>query len=369
MNYVALHELRLNNFRNYQKQQFVFPAQVIAIFGNNGVGKTNILESISLLNRGQGLKGAEFDEMVHNQNSNQEFTIYCEVQNHPYIENIGTSYSPISGKRIFQINQEIKHRLNKKILPAIIWLNPQMDNLFCSSKTLRRKFLDKIVCDIDTQHHIRINNYNQLLKERIDLLNRFGINQEKWLEAIERNIAELASAIANARNETVKYLNLAILQNSENFIKTEIKIKGEIEEMSLCNSAIAVEEKFMEKLKENRSIDLKRGRTNFGVHRSDFTAILLDKKIEAKFCSTGEQKSILISITFARTRIFSLLNLPSAILLLDEIVSHLDEQRRQKLLQEILQLNCQSFLTATNQNFFDSLYYFGKNRSHFLEIK
>jgi DNA replication and repair protein RecF len=244
-----------------------------------------------------------------------------------------------------------------------------MDNLFCFPKNIRRRFLDKIVCDIDIQHQSRINAYNQATKERINLLIRFGVNQEKWLEIIEQKIAELGSAIASARNQAIEYINKTIVNANDNFVKTQIQIIGELEQMALNFKAIEVEEKFMQKLRENRYLDLKSGRTNFGIHRSDFTAILINKNIEAKFCSTGEQKSILIAITFARVRIFSLLNLPSAILLLDEIVSHLDDEKRNQLLQEITQLNCQSFLTATNKKFFSYLSHFEKNINSFLEIE
>lgn len=373
---VNLSQLQLTNFRNYQSRSFDFSSKVTSIFGANGAGKTNILEAISLLgnnqNLGQGLKGADFEEMIKN-NSGDHFTIYGAFQNHPIIENIGISYSKHDNKKTLQLNHQLSGRLNSKtshkILPAIIWLTPQMDNLFCAQKILRRKFLDKITADIDIAHQSRINTYNKEIKERINLLTRFGINQEKWLGIVEQKIAELGSAIAIARNEAIKYLNQTIIKTNDNFIKTKIKIIGELEEIALENKAIAVEEKFMQKLKENRSIDLKSGRTSFGVHRSDFTAILLNKNIEAKFCSTGEQKSILIAITFARVKIFSLLNLPSAILLLDEIVSHLDNTKRKELLLEIANLDCQSFLTATNQDFFSDLFHFEKKINSFLEIK
>lgn len=376
-NYVNLSQLQLTNFRNYQTRIFDFPSQITAIYGLNGAGKTNILEAISLLSNNQnlsvGLKGADFDEMTNNQFTSDNFTIYSVFNNHPYVENIGISYNKTTNKKTLQINHQPTNRLtykaSQKILPAIIWLTPQMDNLFCSPKIIRRKFLDKIVADINIHHHSHLNAYNQAIKERINLLIRFGINQEKWLNIVEQKIAELGSAIANARNETIKYLNQTIVKTNDNFIKTKIKIIGELEEMALKEKAIAVEEKFMQKLKENRAFDLKSGRTSFGVHRSDFSATLLNKEIEAKFCSTGEQKSILIAITFARIRIISLLNLPSAILLLDEIVSHLDNQKRGQLLQEITQLKCQSFLTATHQNFFSDLFHFEKKINSFLEIK
>lgn len=364
-----LAELKLNNFRNYKSKTFKFNSKITAISGANGVGKTNILESISLLCKGHGLKSAEFEEMISKQSLQPNFTIYSKIKNHPHIEQIGTSYLANENKRIFQINHKIISSSSRyKYFPAIIWLVPAMDNLFCSSKTLRRKFLDKIVSDIDPSHSTRINSYNNLLKERLSLLGRFS-SYEKWLDVIEREIAELASAIASARNLVVDDLNKAILQGSENFTKAKIKIIGDAEEISANNKAIEVEDKFMQNLYANRELDLKTGRTMFGVHRSDITAILLNKEMEAKFCSTGEQKSILIALTIARVRMFSFLNLPAPILLLDEIVSHLDEQKRINLLNEISLLDCQSFLTATSNEFFKiPLSHFDNETVTFLDI-
>ncbi len=363
-----LSELKLNNFRNYRSKVFKFEAKIIAIFGKNGVGKTNILEAISLLNKGYGLKNADFVDIVNHQNSKQDFTIYSNFFNHPYVENIGTSYLAAENKRIFQVNHKIlTNRSRHKNLPVIIWLTPQMDNLFCSSKAIRRKFIDKIVSDIDVGHTSRINAYNHSLRERINLLNHFT-KTENWLDIVERKIAELGIAISSSRNEAITYLNQAILQVSDNFTKAEMRIIGEAEALTENHKAIEAEEIFIKKLKANRSLDAKSNRTNFGVHRCDFTAILLDKKIEAKLCSTGEQKSILIAITFARIKLFSLLNLPMAILLLDEIVSHLDIQKRNEFLQELAKLNCQSFLTATNRDFFGELFHFDPKTVEFLEL-
>jgi DNA replication and repair protein RecF len=367
-----LSQLKLNNFRNYPSKNFVFESKITAIFGKNGAGKTNILEAISLLNKGSGLKGADLREMINfdalkNNPIHHNFSIYGKIDSHPQIENVGTSYLALENKRIFQVNNDESNR--PKTLPTLIWLTPQMDSLFCSSKTNRRKFLDKIVCDINPSHNSRINAYNHEIRERINLLQNFSGQDDRWINIIERKIAELGIAIASARNEAIDYLNQSILQGSDNFTKARIEIIGEAEEITRNNKSLIAEEIFTEKLKENRGLDAKSNRTLFGIHRSDFTAILLgEKQIEAKSCSTGEQKSILIALTFARIRLFSMLNLPMAVLLLDEIVSHLDDQRRKSLLEEVASLNCQSFLTATNKNFYQDLFHFDNEIVSFLEL-
>ena len=369
MSPTSISQLKLTNFRNYQSKSFDFYSKIIAISGDNGIGKTNILEAISLLSKGQGLKNAEFNAMTCYHQNIDNFVIYSDLINHPHIDNIGISYSKVDNKKNFQINRQLLNNYSKnKIFPTIIWLAPQMDNLFCSSKTLRRKFLDKITSDINIHHNSRINLYNHSLRERMNLLNNFSHQKNNWLDIVERKIAELGIAIATTRNETIDYLNQTILQANDNFTKATIKIIGEIEELAKIHKAIEIEENFIHKLHQNRTIDSKSGRTNFGIHRSDFTAILQNKNIEAKFCSTGEQKSILIALTFARVKILSLLGLPSAILLLDEIFSHLDDKKRINLLNEISQLNCQSFLTATNKEFFAPLNHLEHKTTQFLEL-
>lgn len=353
--YVRLSKLQLTNFRNYESSNFSFGHKITAISGNNGVGKTNILEAISLLGKIQGLKSAEFSEIINNKIHSNEFTIYGEIEDHPNIDSIGISYNKSELKKTFHINNKPAKGRN---FPTIIWLTPQMDSLFCSSKTLRRKFFDKIVCDINSQHNAAINSYGQAIKERMHLLRNIDIeshSKNTWLDIVERKISELGTAIASSRNEAMHYLNNSLMRVGGNFIKTQINLIGDIENCALFKKSLEVEEIFMQKLKDNRDLDSKIGRTMFGVHRSDFTAILLEKNIEAKYCSTGEQKSILIAITFARVHLFSMLNLPSAILLLDEIVSHLDDKKRKELLKEVLKINCQSFLTATNKSFFGDL--------------
>jgi DNA replication and repair protein RecF len=344
-------KITLNNFRNHSTKSFQFDDNINVIYGNNGAGKTNILEAISLFKRGRGLRSNDLEEMVYNQSQNNTFTIYSELRNHKEIANCATSFDKTNGKRIFQVNNTKTNSI--KNFPAIIWLTPKMDNIFAEQKTIRRKFLDKIVSDIDQNHSTRINSYEKCLKERMILL--LQNKDKKWLEIIERKIAELGVAIAIARNETIEHLNKAILLNESNFIKINIEIIGEIEQLAQDKKALEVEELFVAKLYQNRSIDYQSGRNLFGVHRSDFTALLLNKNITANLCSTGEQKSILIAITIARARINSFFNQPKSILLLDEIVSHLDETKKTDLFKELQKLDIQGFLTGTDSKIFSNL--------------
>lgn len=343
--------LIIHNFRNYPERNFDFNSDICVIFGNNGAGKTNILEAISLFKKGKGLRSCDLKEMIFNAANNKIFTIFSTLNNHEEIDNCATSYNQIENKRHFQINGSKIGAI--KTFPAIIWLTPKMDTLFSDSKSTRRAFLDKIAGDIDHHHSSRLNNYEKCLKERMILLQQ---NQDKkWLEIIERKIAELGVSIAILRNETIDYLNRAILLSKSNFVKTKIEIIGEIEEMAKYKKSLEVEDLFCQKLFQNRQLDLHSNKSLFGVHRSDFKAILLDKNIAANFCSLGEQKSILIALTIARVRINSFFNLPKAILLLDEIASHLDMNRRKELFIELQEIEAQSFLTGTERDIFKEL--------------
>lgn len=348
MNNIGVTKLQLYNFRNYQNKIFNFPKKINLILGKNGSGKTNILEAITLLRKGSGLKKADLSDIISYNSQQKNFSIFSKINNHYDIDEIGTNYD--GEKRLFQINGKKLSRYKKEI--PIIFLIPQMDNLFCDSKSVRRSFLDNIINNIYPEHKSNINNYNKQIKERMNLLER-GDSKENmiWLDIIEKKISEISVIIASARNEIVNYLNQAILQSKSSFTKSKIKIIGEIEEYMIGNTAIATEKLIQEKFKSNRPKDLERQRTNFGIHLSDFTAFLNQQR-EAKICSTGEQKSILIAIIFAFIRIFKILNLPLPILLLDEICSHLDYQKRRDIFLEIHDLNIQSFLTGTEEYLF-----------------
>jgi DNA replication and repair protein RecF len=366
---VSISRLQLTNFRNYQSADFNFDSDLVIIVGNNGSGKTNLLEAISLLTKGRGIRSCDLNQLVNKNFPDDDFTIFAEAQDHPELNIIATSYSKNNGKRIFRIDGKNQQKFH----PTVIWLTPLMDSIFVDSRQIRRKFLDKIVADIDPLHLSRINSYDLALRERMNLLEKFGQkeNSNQWLEIIERKISELGVAIAIARNEVISYLNKLVIAFDTDFIKTKINIIGDVEQWSISKKSIKVEENFFEKLKENRKLDLKLGKTSFGVHRSDFTATLLDKNIEAKFCSTGEQKLILIALTFLRVKIFSLLDLPMPILLLDEIVSHLDLSKREALFKELKQLKVQSFLTGTEREIFLNLEFFKncqKNNSKMMQF-
>ena len=283
-------KILLTNFRNFSSKKIKFSKSLVLFVGKNGVGKTNILEGLTLFGRNSSLRGADFEEMILNSSLEKKFTIYSEISNHEFIEKIALSFDLNSKKKVLQINEEIINGKRQSdirgYLINFIYLNPTLEQLFILGKSERRNYMDKIVSDLDFEHNSRVNNYQKLLKERLMILQKYKFSnekktQDKWLDIVENNIVELGAAIASARIEAIDFFNKAIQSFSSNFPKPKLKVIGEVEEMVLKQSAIQFEEFYKNKLKENRAQDLANFKTHFGVHRSDFDAIFIEKNISA----------------------------------------------------------------------------------------
>lgn len=347
-------KLTLTNFRNFAAKKLEFNAGLNFLCGANGVGKTNILESLTMLGKSSSLRGNDFDEMI--KDGANSFTIFSEILNHQFIEKIAVNFDLEKKKKLTFVNDEqlSTKRVDdvKNHLMNFVVLTPQIEQLFISGKSNRRDYLDKIVSDINFEHQARINSYQKLLRERLLILQKYRSSKssEKWLDAIENQIVEIGASIAFARMEAIDFFNSAIASFSSNFPKTKLCVIGEIEEKTKQESAVKIEEFYRQKLAENRAADLENFKTNFGIHRCDFDALFLDKNASALRSSTGEQKAIMISITLARAKISSAYKNQPTILVFDEVVSHLDEVGKKHLFAEIQQTNLQTFASATSAN-------------------
>jgi DNA replication and repair protein RecF len=352
---VRIDKIILTNFRNFTSKKIEFSKSLVLFVGSNGVGKTNILEALALLGRNSSLRGADFEEMINIRSEEKKFSVFAHISNHEFVEKIALSFNLADKKKITYINDEPFNSKRqgdlKNNLINFICLTPSLEQLFILGKSERRNYLDKIVSDIDFAHHARLNNYQKLLKERLIILQKYRgkNNGDKWLDIVENNIVELGVAIASARVETVEFFNKAIGSFTSNFPKTKLEVIGEIEGRVNLESAVKIEEFYKEMLKKNRAQDLENFKTDFGVHRSDFDAIFLDKNISATFSSTGEQKAIMLSITMARARISASYRNHPTILIFDEVASHLDEKRKSDLLEEISQIGLQAYFSATSK--------------------
>ncbi len=340
-----------------------FNKNFILLCGHNGVGKSNILESLSLLGRSPSLRNSSFDEMLPANGAVAQFSIFAAIQNHDFIEKIAVSFDAASKKKTFYANDEALSSKRqgevKNHLINFISLTPQIEQVFISGKYSRREYLDKIVADLDFEHTSRLNDYQKLLRERLLILQKYSaggnLSKNSWLDIVENKIVELGTAIASARLESIDFFNRAIISFASNFPKPELVVKGDIEDLlKQKKSAVEIEGFYKEHLAKERRNDLENFKTDFGVHRSDFDAIFTAKNISATLSSTGEQKSIMLGITLARAKISALYKKQPTVLLLDEIMAHLDDGKKRDLIEEIGATGLQCFCSATSADLLPS---------------
>ena len=360
-------EIVLNNFRNYANAKFNFYSDFNILAGPNGIGKTNLLEAISLFSNSKGIRKATTQELInlHNKTNNKNnnnniqlpddilFSLFLK-----YTKNKDESKLLIlqkEDKKLLKHNDDIlkKGSLLTNIL-KITWLTPQMDSFFTGASADRRKFIDRTAELLFSDHYDNVKRYEFFVKERMKILTTQTMN-DRWLDIVEKKIVQLGVSIASVRNDTVNYLNNIFENNTKNFPTGYILINGAIENMLINSKSVEVEELYLKTMFKNRSEDAISKRTNFGIHKSDIVVINKFKNMLANLCSTGEQKMLLISLIFVRAIFTKQLNSGIPILLLDEICSHIDNNTRELFFDELRKLNIQTFLTGTKKEDFLSL--------------
>ncbi|NRA88442.1 MAG: DNA replication/repair protein RecF [Rhizobiales bacterium] len=362
----------MNDFRNYSTVSLNFSSRPTIIHGANGSGKTNILEALSYLTSGRGLRRASLGDVVkYQQNSTQEpvtgFSIFSKIS-HEFDDikiGIGARLSPTQDtnnnapKYSKEIRIDGETYKNSTVLGdyvRAIWLTPSLDRLFTGPAAERRKFFDRFVTGFDPAHNARTSRFERAMRERNKLLEK-NILEDVWLTGIEAQMAEQAVAIAAARREVALHLSALLDAGSESaFPFARIAMEGDLEQLIGEKSAIEVEDIYQQKLKDNRNFDQQSGRTQYGPHKSDLLAWHGSKGIEAKKCSTGEQKALLIALLLAHAKLVSQVAGDAVlIMLLDEITAHLDARRRAALFEELRDLNAQLFMTGTDKSLFSAI--------------
>lgn len=356
----ALEQLKLHYFRCYDTASLSsLSSGLVVLYGANGVGKTNLLEAVSLLSPGRGLRGARVMDIQSTQNPNPWAvsgtinTAYGEVR-------IGTGLDPNSRqgkeKRTVRINGQTaksQARLGEHL--ACVWLTPQMDRLFLDSGRERRKFLDRLVFTFDPGHSGRVIRYENATSQRSRLL-RDGQNDDSWIGGLEQQMAETGIAIAAARLDFCQRLQAACkAENDSVFPRARVFVKGNIEEWLGDVPAVEVEDRFKHELKQSRARDSVTGGAAIGPHKSDLSVIYDAKNMRADQCSTGEQKALLIGLILAHSRLIKAERGTPPILLLDEVAAHLDESRRNALYGILQDLGAQSWLTGTEKTLFSDI--------------
>lgn len=364
-----LTRLALTNFRNYAALSLELKPGAVVFSGDNGAGKTNLLEAISFLTPGRGLRRAPYGDVARD-GGDGGFALHVHLDGPSGAAEIGTGITggdaPGDGGRRVRINGATARSAEDMLeWLRVVWLTPAMDALFTGPAGDRRRFLDRLVLAIDGSHGQRALDYEKAMRGRNRLLAE-GTRDSAWFDAIETQMAETGVAIAAARREMVRLLSAMIekLPGDGPFPQADIELAGELETEIDTMPAVELEEKFRRALASGRDRDRAAGRTLDGPHRSDLLVRHRPKAMPAELCSTGEQKALLVGLVLSHARLTGEMSGLTPILLLDEIAAHLDAGRRAALFSILEELNCQAFMTGTDAALFSSL----RGRAQFLSV-
>ncbi|KJV56564.1 recF/RecN/SMC N terminal domain protein [Orientia chuto str. Dubai] len=342
-------KLVLHDYRNLTELTVSSQCDKILIAGINGSGKTNLLESISLFAPGRGLRGAKYDDILRRGPGSND--VACQwiaeitLQTAINIVKISTNYYRNTAKRYIKLNDNTiaGHKLLEFV--NMICITPQMESVFLDGITQRRKLLDRIVFLFDHKHAERVNKYEHYLRERMILL-RTNPSQTRWISVIENSLAKVSLEIALCRYQVIRQLQLYLDEIEAPFPKVKLDIKCQIMELYF-QELPKILELISSRFYDSRTIDCNSGKSCFGVHRSDFKVTHIEKNQLAQFCSTGEQKALLISLLIAQMLQYSRNYGKFPILLLDELFIHLDIEKRQYLANFLAQFPVQCWISST----------------------
>jgi DNA replication and repair protein RecF len=349
-----IRRLSLTRFRNYGAAAFETRGDVIVLVGPNGAGKTNCLEAISLLSPGRGLRRATRED-VADVRGDGSWAVSAEVEGALGLATLGTGVEApdadaASGGRRCRIDREpVASAAAFGDHLRMVWLTPSMDGLFTGPASERRRFLDRLVLAIDSDHSGRVSALERSLRSRNRLLEARNYDAH-WCDAIERETAELAVAVAAMRAQTVTRLAAALEAGGANsaFPSAGIGLDGWMENALLSEPATTVEDRYRVILRDNRARDAAAGRTLDGPHLADLEVIYAPKNMPAKDASTGEQKALLIGLVLAHAGLVAEMTGIVPLLLLDEVVAHLDPDRRGALFGALASLGAQVWMSGAD---------------------
>lgn len=359
---LLLQKLNLTHFRSYDALRLDLKgAGIVVLTGPNGAGKTNILEAVSLLVPGKGLRSADLLDMKSRSAAPEDlWAVAAEIDTAAgLLMRIGTGLDRDAKRRLVRINgRDAKNQNELASIISAVWLTPQMDRLFLEGASGRRKFFDRLVYATDPEHATRLNRYDKNLRERLKVLQGERGADPVWLSGLEAQLAADAVSIAATRRQLLENLSRYIgklYAGKTLFPIPEIAIDGWTENQMAAHPAVEVEEALKARFKDSRRADMLAGKSREGVHRSDFAVSHAGRHMPASQCSTGEQKGLLVSIVLAHALMMQGEKGFVPILLLDEVAAHLDDARRDELFRYLLSLNGQVFLTGTDAAMFDAL--------------
>lgn len=367
---VHVARLTLSDFRNYDRLALDLGPGPVVFTGQNGAGKTNLLEAVSFLTPGRGLRRAQLSDVARSGTA-AGFAVHAHVEGPGGDVEIGTGTAggngePGEGGRKVRINGATARSADAMLeWLRVIWLTPAQDQLFTGPAADRRRFLDRLVLSVDPGHGQRALAYEKAMRGRNRLL-ADDAHDDSWFEAIEAQMAEAGTAIAAARAELVRLMTAMVGRQPQDgpFPKALLAISGTLEQDVGDRPAVDVEEEFRTALARGRARDRAAARTLEGPHRSDLLVRHAPKDQAAEFCSTGEQKALLVGMVLAHAQLVGEIAGLAPILLLDEIAAHFDADRRAALFDILERLNCQYFATGTETGLFESL----RGRAQYLTV-
>jgi DNA replication and repair protein RecF len=351
-----LRQIRLANFRNYHAASLPIDAKTVVLVGPNGAGKTNLIEAISFLAPGRGLHRATLDEVAFSEGDGS-WAVSAEIEGALGLATLGTGIDRPPDEGTVQR----KYRVDREPVASasafadhlrLLWLVPAMDGLFAGAPSERRRFLDRLVLAVDPEHGSRVNALDRSLRSRNRLLEEPRPDAH-WVDAVEHETAELAVAVASLRAAPVHRLEAVLASRKDSaFPAAEIMLDGWMEQLFPAHPAGEIEERYRAVLRDNRARDAAAGRTLDGPHLTDLKVVYAPKGVAAADASTGEQKALLIGLVLAHGRLIADMTGHAPILLLDEVVAHLDPARRSALHEELRQLDTQVWMTGADPALF-----------------
>lgn len=367
---LTIQRLALHNFRNHIATVLEMDARPVCLFGANGAGKTNLLEAVSMLGPGKGLRAASLPSLVRMEEGSSVpggWAISARMDDAGLDRQISVGLDVSADgrtRRVAKLDDAAVSQTDLAELVRVVWLTPAMDRVFAGPAGDRRKFYDRQVLAHTPSHGSASAMYEKAMRERNALFER-GRADPSWLDALEARLAQAGAAIAVNRVSTMMRIQAAIdARPVGHFPKADISIAGRFEEMAFRgDSQQEIEVAIRDVLKAGRARDSVAGRTLSGVHRSDLVVLHRPKQLPASQCSTGEQKALLMGLILANAK--ALLEgdfAPNPLLLLDEAAAHLDSVRRAALYDELAALGGQAWLTGTDASLFDA---FGSRAQRF----
>lgn len=346
MSGLFLTHLRLANFRSHERVRLDLDARPVALFGPNGAGKTNLLEAVSLMSPGRGLRRASAEEMARRP-LGAGWVVAGTIEG-PEGRHEIESRSEAGAPRKVRIDEKAAAQVALGRLARVLWLVPAMDRLWIEGADGRRRFLDRIALSFFPAHAEASLDYEKAMRDRNRLL-RDEVRDPHWYRALEGRMAEAGARIAEARRLALDAVRAAQEEAETAFPIADLVI--EAGDGGGWTSAQDLNDAF----EESRFRDMAAGRTLVGPHRADLGAVYAAKGTPARDCSTGEQKALLLSLMLANARALAAETGAAPLLLLDEVAAHLDAGRRAALYDEITALGAQAWMTGTGAELFAEL--------------